>query len=339
MNECIRNFDKAARTYLTELTALGMSEQTIVNYSNRIKRFRDFWTATEPDEDPTPEAVRNYRDNLMGQGLSKATVKQYLVELKAFFEFACDVDFAFFEKNPVSKRMYPKITNADDKIYDKILTVDDLKKLWVNERPNTNMGHKRWARNYAIITLLLDGKIRNSELLDLKLSDIDFEYNEIEIERGKGGKRRLVTVSDISISAIKLYLASGARPDYVADDDYLFGTTAEKGNFGGKTTSETANWHKGTNQWLSSLVERHVATVTGKHGFRTHSLRHNGAMIDLNNGASLERIQAELGHSSKTTTEIYTGRLQSVRKERGYKEVVAVRDQIARENLEMLEAM
>ena len=339
MNACIKNFDTATRAYLSELTALGMSEKTIQNYSRRISRFRDFWANTEPTGDPMPEDIRNYRDYLTSGGLSKASVKQYLVELKAFFEFACDIDYAFYERNPVSKKMYPKITNADDKIYDKILTADDLKKLWVNKCPIQNMGKSRWARNYAIITLLLDGKIRNSELLDLRLSDIDFEFNEIVIRKGKGNKRRWVTVSNISISAIQLYLKSGARPAYVTDDDYLFGTTAATGTFGGGTKTNREIWHQGTPQWLSSLVERHVATVTGKKGFRTHSLRHNGAMIDLNNGASLERIQAELGHSSKTTTEIYTGRLQSVRKERDYREVVAVRDQIARENLEMLEAM
>lgn len=333
--EVIKNFEQAVQVYLTEQTAIGLSEKTLQNYSKRLRRFKDFWIATDPKANPTPEDIRAYRDILLAEGLSKSTVKQYLVELKGFFEFTSDVEFGFFEKNPVSKRMYPKITNADDKIYDKILDAEDLKKLWKNECPK-GISKKTWARDYAITTLLLDSKMRNGEVLNMKLSDIDFEYKEIVIPRGKGGKKRWVSVSDITITAIQLYLKCGIRPDYCTDDDVVFGTTAA--HLFGKGRREI-EWHKGTQQWLSQLVERHVALVTGKHGFMSHSLRHNGAILDLNTGTRLERLQAELGHSSVTTTEIYSGRLQSVRRTRDYYEVANVRDECARENMEKLQAL
>lgn len=331
----IRNFDAAVRAYLTESASIGLAEETIRNYGKRIKRFRTFWTETEPTENPTAEDIRNYRDHLQ-ETVAKKTAKQYLVELKAFFEFACDSDFAFFEKNPVSRKMYPKLTDEDDTMYKKILTADDLKALWKNQRPK-GFARTTWARNYAIVTLLLDGKIRNKELLDLRLSDIDFEYGEIEIRKGKGDKHRWITVSDISLTAIKLYLEAGVRPENLSDDDYLFGTAASH-EFGNGMRKK-ADWHKGTRQWLSELVEKHIARVTGKHGFRSHSLRHNGSIIDLNTGKSLERIQSELGHSSITTTEIYAGRLQSVRKTRDYKSVVETRDKCAAENAERLQRL
>jgi len=337
MTEAIRTFDAAVRVYLTEQTAIGLSEETVENYSGRLRRFRNFWAATEPEEDPTPENIREYRDKLTEEGLSKTSVRQYLVELKGFFEFVSDPDFGFYEKNPVSKRMFPKLTNADDRIYDKILDAEDLKLLWKNECPKVKTYTKtQWARNYAIVTLLLDGKIRNGELLNLKLADIDFEYNEIYISKGKGSKTRWVTVSDITITAIKLYLNSGIRPDYCTDDDFLFGTTAEHEYGKGSRKTE---WHQGTRQWLSQLVEKHVAAVTGKKGFKTHSLRHNGSILDLNTGVRTERLQAELGHSSITTTEIYSGRLQSVRRTREYHEVAKVRDECAAENMEKLQKL
>ena len=333
MTNAIKLFDQAKQAYLTEQLSIGLSEETVKNYSARLKRFREFWAAGEPQDDPQPTDIRAYRDRLLADGLAKTTVKQYLIELKGFFTFTSDPEIGFYERNPVSAKMYPKITDADERIYDKILDTKDFIKLWKNERP-CNYSTPYWERNYAIVTLLLDAKLRNSEVLNLKVSDMDLDYHEIEVKRGKGKKRRWVTVSDITVTAIQLYLESGIRPDYCTDDDYLFGTTAEHkyGEF--NRTAEV--WHKGSRQWLSALVERHIALVTGKHGFMTHSLRHNGAVLDLNTGTRTERLQAELGHSSITTTEIYSGRLQSVRKARDYQKVAEERDRCARENKEKL---
>ena len=184
MTECIKNYDNAVKAYLREVRQTGMSEQTITNYRGCLERFRAFWVGTEPTDEPKPEDIRNFRDKLLDEGLKAKTVKQYLVELKTFFTLASDPDFGYFSRNPVGMKAFPKITDADDRIYDKILPPEDIEKLWRNSRP---AGAMYWERNYAIVTLLLDGKIRNSELLDMKLSDIDFEEKEVIIPKGKGG--------------------------------------------------------------------------------------------------------------------------------------------------------
>ena len=339
-NAFVCTFDDLVSGYLNDLKYNDVSEKTIRNYQSRIGYFRDFWAATDPQSCPTVSDVRAWKESLLDKGLAKSTVRQYLVELGAFFEYATDDEIAgenCYKSNPVNKKLLPKKTNEEKKPYEKVLDPNDLKLLWENVR--TKGTDKLWARNYAIVTLLLDGKIRNSELLDLKLEDIHFAdeddpYNYLIVWKGKGRKYREVDLNDISTTALQLYLKSGVRPGTAADDDYLFGTTAGH-TFGGNASGQE-EWHRGSSEWLSKLVEKHVKDVTGKSGFRSHSMRHNGAVMDLNNGTSLERLQAELGHSSITTTEIYAGRLQSKRRTRNMREVFEVRDEWARKNAEMV---
>ena len=341
MNTAIAKYEKASAAYLAELKSVGLADSTIHNYAKRMRLFKEFWITRKPETDPSCEDIMAWRDSLLESGSAASTVKQYLVELKAFFEFACDEDrcgSALYEKNPVKPKIYPVIKK---KPYENVLEPEDLKKLWVNKKYR----HEDilYPRNYAIVVLLLDGKIRQAELLDLKLSDVHFAekndpYDYLVIRKGKGDKYREVDLNPISVTALKLYLKSGVRPADLSDDDYLFGTTAEK-VFGGNTKGKSAAWHRMSGAGLSKLVESHVKNVTGKSGFRTHSLRHNGAIIDLNNGISTEELQAELGHSSITTTQIYSGRLQSKRNRKNMADVLAVRDECAEKNQQILDRM
>lgn len=336
-------YETAVKDYLSELKHKDMSDKTIHSYNNPIKYFKEFKSATSGWETvPDVSDVRAWRDSLLDNGTSKKTVCYYLGVLRTFFEFASDIELGddrYFECNPVLKKIYPVIKKSEEtKPYTKVLDADDLKKLWENIR--IPYSDKFWARNYAIVTLLLDGKIRNAELLDLRLNDIHFAdeeepFNYLVVNNGKGNKYREVDLTEISVSALKLYLKSGIRPDDVSDDDYLFGTTAEKKLRG--LNSGAAQWHKGSSQWVSGIVERHVKKATGKAGFRTHSMRHNGAIMELNSGASMEQIQSELGHSSVSTTHIYAGRLQSKRNRMNMADVYAVRDEWAERNNAMME--
>ena len=325
--------------YLDDVKHQNKSMNTVNNYANAFKLFKDFWLSRESEfpfnEDPRTPLFRAWRNYMTECGLKPSTIKQRLMALHIFYSFFEDEeddngDLVYDGKNPVSKKLYPK---QEHRPYDIILEDKDVMKLWAN-RKRDGYSDKAWARNYAMVVLLLDSKIRNNEALSLKLSDIDFEEKTLWVDRGKGNKARLVDLTDISITALKLYLASGCRPYYLSDDDYLFGNFADSTG-----RNKTEAWHKGTTEWLSEIVKRFVLKATGVDYVRSHDLRHIGARLDLNTGASLEAVQSELGHSDFKTTSIYSGRLEARKGRQSAKEVYEARDMWAKKNMEMLASM
>lgn len=334
-NQFITRYDDAVDRYLRNLHYTGASGTTINNYQTRLALFRAFWLEVnggEPQIDPTPLDIEAWRDYLADTGKKPSTIKQYLSELRYFFNAMSDNELGeakIYETNPVYRRLVPKVEHRP---YD--MLIPDEKVMLLYDNSAIPAGFKRfWARNYAIVTLLLTTSIRNGELLALTPADIDWQYHEIVIERGKGNKFRVVDLPELAETALKLYLASGIRPDCLEDDEPLFGTTAEH-KFGGKRQGE--KWHKGTSQWLSSLVERHIKAVTGISNIRTHDLRHIGARLDLNTGMRAEALQAKLGHANLSTTQIYSDKLQARRGRLSAAAVYAERDRQAKINMAQL---
>lgn len=340
MNPIVK-FDEAKVAYLRNLRFRGKSDCTLTNYESRLDNFKAFWAAQHngaPSEDPTHADVTAWRDSLFEAGRKPSTILQYLVELGAFFGTMQDPIFGehlTYASNPVSKQLYPTVKKRP---YDQILTDDEVKKLLPNRCPEAHM-KSTWPRNYAIIALLLSTKLRNAEVLDLRLCDLDFENAELSVNHGKGDKFRITEFPPFAQSAVLLYLVSGLRPATLPDTAPLFGTTADN-TFGCNAraiASGAEKWHRGSSQWLSSLVERHVKSLTGVSNVRTHDLRHVGARLELNAGASLEYLQSELGHENMSTTQIYAGKLQTKRGRASAQEVFAQMNQVAAQNMRLYE--
>ena len=320
----LEKITSAVGEYLRRVGLNNLSPKTMENYERVLARFCNY-VAEQKTED-VYEIVEAWRDEMLERGTAPSSVRQYLVTLKMFFEKASKRSFPAdlrFTENPVDEDMFPKIVKRP---YDEILDDEQVMMLCKNEAPPH---FANWERNFAMIQILTNEKIRNAELLDLRLSDLDFVHHELTVESGKGRKFRVVDLTPLSEEAIRQYLDSGIRPSYLKDDDYLFGTTAahEKGAVNTRNGAEP--WHRGTTQWLSNVVERTVRAITGTGGVRSHDLRHIGSRICLNAGQSMEEIQGQLGHSSITTTAIYANRLLQRRRRDSAKAVLAARDEAA----------
>lgn len=329
----IEKYDAAVSAYLRNAAFTAKSGRTVDNYRARLSRFREFWLASHagaPENDPDYTDVLAYRDGLMEAGAAASTVRQYLVELRAFFDAMEKPRFlpgVSYPENPVDTEFYPTVKKRP---YDLILTDEQVQALLPCRRPE-NAKISTWPRNYAFVALILATKIRNSELLALTLDDLDFEAGELTVNHGKGDKFRVVDFPPFAQAAVLLYLQSGIRPAALPSSAPLFGTTAEHKAACGATDS--GEWHTGSDVWLSECVRRHVLAVTGVDKVRTHDLRHVGARLWLNAGASMEYLQSELGHSSMSTTQIYSGRLQARRGRNSAKEILSDMDRIAAANM------
>lgn len=315
-------FYAASEEYLRRLRMENLSPRTLRNYGNVLKSFGDFVRDTDQQDEFV--AVVAWKTKLFENGLAPTSIRQYMVDLQAFFTAAAHRSYPEpirFADNPIDKSLMPKIP---ERPYPTILTDEQVKMLFNNDPPP----HYRqmWPRTWAVLMILLNEKLRVSELTELKLSDLDFRDHIIVVRSGKGRKYREVDFTELSELAVAAYLDSKIRPAYLSDEDYLFGNTSstEQGNI--KNRSGAERWHKFSPGGISAAVERAVEAITGESNVRAHDLRKVGSRVCLNAGQSMEQLQGQLGHSQIATTQIYTSRMGSRRGRDSAKSVLAARD-------------
>ena len=297
--EMIALYKKSADLYLLSLE----SNATPTTVDNRTCRLQSFLDALERNqrelaksEADIAAAVLLWKHDLYVGGMKTSSIAQYMIELHAFFEWA--VEHSFYTSNPVKSVDIPKVEKNP---YTNLLSEEDWKRLMRDERPK---GAKvsTWARNRAIVLVLLTSDMRNSELRALTLQDLDYEHSQILIRNGKGGKVRFVPFPELAQIAVQKYLATNYRPLGLKSSDLLFGCFGRHGS--------GYEWKEMDRTALSQLVGRYVKSTTNhEQTVRTHALRHAGASILVTSGCAMEDVQAILGHSNLKTTKIYAQRL------------------------------
>ena len=273
----VERLEAASAAWLRDLEEQGRLSRTVEAYASTLADFTSFFGADEDKSDiPSYAEVLLWRGNLESRGCGERTVAQYLRQLRALLRLGVR---AWLVSGKSS--LEAPDPNGERPAAGGICHAHDwqLRRLYTYERPQSAKA-ATYPRNYAIAILLLTTDLCNGELLHLTPADLHWADNVIAARDGHTGEVRQVAFSDLAQSAVQLYLASGIRPQDLPDTAPLFGNTAPKGSFGPRTGDESREWQRGSRQWLSTLVERHVSAVAFVRGVRCEELRHAAAQAE-----------------------------------------------------------
>lgn len=244
----------------TELKLRAFSQRTVEAYVYWNKKFLEFCKKNE--QDITEDDIKNFISNKLST-VSPKTVILIKAALKFYFD-------EVLKKNIVNLKT-PKIA----RILPTVLTKDEVRKL---------LGSVKNEKHRLIISVLYSSGLRLSELVNLKVGDLELEENVGWVRSGKGAKDRIFILSEKIIFDLKKYLR-GKK-----EDDFVF---------------------EGWNGRISPrAVQKIIGTAAKKSGIKknihVHTLRHSFATHLLESGEDIRKIQELLGHSNLNTTQLYT---------------------------------
>lgn len=272
------------------------SPKTLENYRRYLVHFAQFAKVKHPSE-ITAELARRYRIALHratdahGARLKVITQMYYLIALRSFLKFLHKRDIPTLapEKIELGKVREREIDFLEPEEMDRLLAAPEGDA--ISE-----------MRDRAILETLFSTGLRVSELCALNRSNINIDKGEFGV-MGKGGKLRIVFLSDRAKDALKKYLDK--RDDI---DDALF-VAHQTG------ARKTKNAARLTSRSVQRMIKKCAAKAGIVKKVTPHQLRHFFATDLLQGGADIRSVQAMLGHSSITTTQIYTHYTDSKLKE------------------------
>ena len=265
------------------------SSKTIANYSHYLTRLSDF-AGDVKIKDIDMELIRKWRLwlNRLGTNtsdeLSKMTQNYHLIALRSFLRFCARRGWEAMpaDKIELARTRRPQVT---------FLTPEELDRLAAQADTSTLPG----ARDRAIIELLFSSGLRVSELVGLDRDHINLGRREFMV-RGKGQKDRPIFISADAADWIKKYLdkrQDNSKPLFIRYS-------------GAKKADTTGNFARLTARSVQRMVARYARLAGITKHVSPHTLRHSFATDLLMNGADLRSVQAMLGHSNISTTQIYT---------------------------------
>ncbi|HXT86675.1 MAG TPA: site-specific tyrosine recombinase XerD [Verrucomicrobiae bacterium] len=260
----------------------GLSSNTILAYKRDLRKFQLFgerhkWALAEINRDN----LVDYLTFLYRSGLDSRSVARHLVSVRNFFKFA-QIE-GFVAEDPSAHVETPRFRMR----LPTHLSVEEVNRLLAQPDVKTAIG----ARDKAMIELLYSAGLRVSELVTLRVDDLQMEVGCVRCI-GKGNKERLVPMGRTAIAAVKTYL-NGSRQELLdkGASPYLF-----LNRLGGRI-GRIGFWKK-----LSAYGRQAGLRVK----LKPHMLRHSFATHLLERGADLRSVQLMLGHADIATTQIYT---------------------------------
>lgn len=278
MKNAIENY----KTYL--VIEKGLAFNSIEAYINDIKKLAEYCVTKDvtTPENVTGEVLNDYLLQLKASGIIDRTEARVISSIKSFFKYL--MTDRVLSENPTKQLEAPKITRR----LPNTLSLTEITSMM----KAVEMYKPEGQRNKAIIEILYSCGLRVSELINIKLSNINFRMGIVKIE-GKESKERIVPLSMNAKVEVKRYLK--VYRDYLDIDkeyeDILFL------NKRGTALSRVMVFN----------IIRHLAKRAGiKKNVSPHTFRHSFASHLVNNGTDLKRVQKMLGHESILSTEIYS---------------------------------
>ena len=283
-------FEKAKTDFLEYLEIeQNRSQKTIANYDHYLTRLMDF-AGDIAVSDIDPELIRKWRLwlNRLGTNtsdeLQKSTSNYHLIALRSFLKFCTKRDIPALpaDKIELARTVRKQVT---------FLNEDELGRMFAQPDTTTITG----LRDRAILELLFSSGLRVSELVGLDRDHINLKRREFMV-RGKGQKDRPIFISAEAAEWIERYLK---RREDNAKPLFSRYSGTKKLDYGGDFKRLTA-------RSVQRLVSRYALLAGITKHVSPHTMRHSFATDLLMNGADLRSVQAMLGHSNISTTQIYT---------------------------------
>lgn len=259
----------------------GTSKNTEVSYERDLKKLEKYLTegGFETAEKITSTVLNSYVLYMERKNFAASSISRSIASIRAFFQFLTQK--YRWKENPAEKLKAPKI---EKKLPD-ILSVEEVELLLKQPKENTAKG----IRDRAMLELLYATGIRVSELISLKVKDINLKLGYLTCSSGE--RERVIPFGTTAKQAVEHYM-EGARKILLGEQesDYLFL------NCSGKSMSRQGFW---------KVLKGYAASAGIQQDITPHTLRHSFAAHLVQNGADLKSVQEMMGHSDISTTQIY----------------------------------
>jgi integrase/recombinase XerC len=253
------------------------SAHTCKSYKQDLEEFKKFIKSNEEIDIKEIDyfILRKFLSLLNKKKLNKRTISRKISTLKSFFKFL--LRERILKNNPAASLIYPRL----DKPLPKFLTEEEVKKILKLPDTDKLLG----LRDKAILEFLYSTGARVSEMVSIKLDSLDLIGGVVKVT-GKGRKERLLPLGEPAIETIRRYLSS--RSD------------SQRALFLNKNNKPLGD------RGVRSIISKYIKNAALSLDVSPHVFRHSFATHLLNHGADLRSVQELLGHSSISTTQIYT---------------------------------
>lgn len=260
----------------------ALAENTLSAYGRDLTKLLSFLQERQLStfQQVDADTLREFLRGLANSKISARTMARCLSTLRTFYRFALDEQLV--DRDPTEAIRSPKIGRSLPK------TASEHELTRLLDAPDTST--LRGLRDRAMLSLTYAAGLRASELVHLQVGDVDRRRGAVTTV-GKGGKRRVVPIGQVTLVHLEEYLDARKTPRSEENSPVLFC------GHGGRAMTRQAFW---------KLVRKYSLGAGLSHVLHPHSLRHSFASHLLSGGADLRSVQMLLGHVSIATTEIYT---------------------------------